>query len=572
MSMYSAGTVVDKPTYDSFYATPSTDGTIYVSKTGNDSNSGLSPGTAKLTIAGGISALPSGGLMIVGNGTYSESALTPANGTEIRGATRTGTTLNVTANVIGCDLTNSANVIIKDFGISLATTAPTGTGVRFNNAFQCHLDKVKISGQHTAVGTATYQAQIGIQFTGNAGDNTITDFLLNNLGVAATTDTAMNWFIGGKFTNNYRGVVGGDSTGTNYTAGCSFQSVTWTGSDTVCDHHVYVNGSAGPWGFTDVWFEKALTAVEVGSAGTAYGPVGFSMDHVHQLSAANNCLIVNAARQTKLGSLRFNYDPTYTPTELTINATNAAEGFAENIISHAGYDIARTTFPPSWTYFDRSQADSQTAGPSLYVGQATTSGNPSYIYSGAGRARLGYDGARTVVTDAGGNRDVALVAGSTARQVVMGADGVFYVGAKTQGTANAGGAVVALALQNAVTLPTSNPSGGGVLFVNNGALYYLGPTGYTTRIAADAGGYGRIAPASTTITDADQTVVFNGTSAISQALPSVAAVTPYKQFELTNKNTGVVTLTDTISGTPNRTLAQWSSLTVYSDGSTWLVA
>ena len=55
------------------------------------------------------------------------------------------------------------------------------------------------------------------------------------------------------------------------------------------------------------------------------------------------------------------------------------------------------------------------------------------------------------------------------------------IGFRTGSQFGAGKGVVAIA--NALTVPSVNPSGGGVLFVDNGALKYLGSAGTVTTIA-----------------------------------------------------------------------------------------
>jgi hypothetical protein len=46
-----------------------------------------------------------------------------------------------------------------------------------------------------------------------------------------------------------------------------------------------------------------------------------------------------------------------------------------------------------------------------------------------------------------------------------------------------GGGVKVIGIANATTIPSSNPSGGGVLYVENGALKYRGSSGTVTTIA-----------------------------------------------------------------------------------------
>jgi hypothetical protein len=54
----------------------------------------------------------------------------------------------------------------------------------------------------------------------------------------------------------------------------------------------------------------------------------------------------------------------------------------------------------------------------------------------------------------------------------------------TIGTTSVGGGVKVLAIGNATTAPTSNPTSGGILYVEGGALKYRGSSGTTTTIAA----------------------------------------------------------------------------------------
>jgi len=50
-------------------------------------------------------------------------------------------------------------------------------------------------------------------------------------------------------------------------------------------------------------------------------------------------------------------------------------------------------------------------------------------------------------------------------------------------TISAGGGAVVLFIANATTAPTTNPSGGGILYVQAGALKYRGSSGTVTTLA-----------------------------------------------------------------------------------------
>lgn len=51
------------------------------------------------------------------------------------------------------------------------------------------------------------------------------------------------------------------------------------------------------------------------------------------------------------------------------------------------------------------------------------------------------------------------------------------------GTTSVGGGVIVIAIANATTVPASNPTGGGILYVQGGALKYRGSSGTVTTIA-----------------------------------------------------------------------------------------
>ena len=50
-------------------------------------------------------------------------------------------------------------------------------------------------------------------------------------------------------------------------------------------------------------------------------------------------------------------------------------------------------------------------------------------------------------------------------------------------TVSVGGGAAVIGIGNATTVPTSNPTGGGILYVDAGALKYRGSSGTVTTIA-----------------------------------------------------------------------------------------
>ena len=105
------------------------DGTLYVSKSGNDAFDGFSWGTAKYTVGAAITALPAaGGTIRVGNGVYSGNIPVPSGKmVRITGNSRLTTQLTVTAGTSLFTFTgpfnNSSSFILENFTINGANGA-----------------------------------------------------------------------------------------------------------------------------------------------------------------------------------------------------------------------------------------------------------------------------------------------------------------------------------------------------------------------------------------------------------------------------------------------------------------
>lgn len=455
---------------------------LYVTPAGNDTADGLSWKTAKATLGAAISALTAGGVIeVAGLHTITSALPQPADYTVIRGrSSQTRITYSGTGPMVS--ITNGRQVHFENLRFSL--TAASSTAFYIYNSFRCSWSRCVIDGGHTGTTGSTFHPQVGFQFRGNAGDCRIINCDLNTLGEAVQTDTIMNYMIGCVIGNCWTGVHvdAGSFTGGMAVDDCTFVGTT-IGAAAVRAHFLIDVPANQSW-ITNSWFEGCTTAVQIGTnTGTVGGPVGMVIANC-KLAGTTKCLDIQAGRQTRLDGIRFSTDAGVTPTELTIDATNAPDGFASGLVSTATFDVLRTLFPPNWTYFARTATESQIAGPSLYIGNGVTAGNPSYTYLGNGRARFGYDGSKTIVSDATGGRDVALISGSSPRQLLTaGSDGNAYLGSKTAGSSNGGGGVVCFVMQNAVTLPTTNPAGGGILYVDAGALKFRGSSGTVTVIA-----------------------------------------------------------------------------------------
>lgn len=470
----------ENPLLSGLVARPTVDKTIFVSKDGNDANDGRTVGRAKLTIGAALSVLSSGGQIQVGAGTYTETTWAAPNDIQIRGVGDATQVLFATPDATLLALINQARVRIRDMKLTLTPDATNSILLDMSNSFRCSFRGVTFSGQHVSAAAETYRTQIGVKLRDNAGDNRFTDCDFNNLGHAVRTDTIQNYFSNCVFGSCWKTIIGGDPTGTLFAAGISLTNCTLVASsEAVTDTHVTVEGTANAWWLNNVWIEGCDKGIVVGSG--AYGPFGMGLNQVKVAAKTKNIDIV-AAKQISMVDIIFSAKTGDTPTDLTINATNAPDGYAANLVSTQVFVLPVSIFPVGWDYLPRNSTEPGQIGARTFrIGRAAAAGQASYFEAGGGRARLGYDGTATVVSDAAGNRDVVLRSGSTPRDAVTAdAAGVAHIGQK--GT-TVGGMVKGMFIANTSTAPSANPSAGGFLYVDNGALKYRGSSGTVTTIA-----------------------------------------------------------------------------------------
>lgn len=350
---------------------PSADQVLYVSKSGNDSNDGLTPGGAKLTVAAALAVLTSGGEILVGAGTFTETAWTVPDETHIRGvgtatiisfATPTSTLLNLNGQI---------RVRLTDLRLTLTTAATASTLVELANSFRCSFKGVQFTGQHTTAATTTYRTQTGVKLSANAGDNRFIDCDFNNLGNGVRTDAIMNFFSDCVFGSCWKSVIGGDPAGADFSAGISLSNCVMTSAgSTVTDTHIEVTGTSNTWWIANTWLEGCDKGIVVGNSDD--GPTGFGLSNV-KVSAKTKCIDIVAAVQTSLVNIRFTADSGETPTDLTVDATNAPDGFAANLSSAMQFEIPTSTFPSSWSYLPRSGAFLSSLRPEWVAAPASAS-------------------------------------------------------------------------------------------------------------------------------------------------------------------------------------------------------
>lgn len=338
---------------------PAADQLLYVSTAGDDADDGLTPGGAKLTIAAALSALPSGGLIQVGAGDYTESAITNAaisDNITIRGVGHATQIFFDTPNSSLITLSGDrvSRLQLQDLQLRLTANATNSILLDLSNVFKNSFRNVTFNGEHVNAAVSTFKTQTGIRLRDNAGDNTFTDCGIHNFGNAVRTDCIMNYFVNCMFSSNWKGVVGGDPTGAQAAAGISMVDCTLTGgkrgiSTVTTDTAIEITGSANIWWLQNVWIEGCDKGIVAGSG--TFGPAALALTNV-KVAAAIKCIDLVCAGGVSLLNVGFFADPTNTPTELTINA-NTPSGFAANIDSSAAYDLAASTFPAGWTYFPR---------------------------------------------------------------------------------------------------------------------------------------------------------------------------------------------------------------------------
>lgn len=248
-------------------------------------------------------------------------------------------------------LSNKMRVHFKNMGFWI--TGAAGKGFQLSNCFSCSFQAVMIRGNHTNGTYPTYLSSVGIRLDNNTGGTMIINSLISNFGTGLATYCIQNYVTNCKFTTNYTGVLG---TGNNGNAGLSITNSEFV-SDTSANttsRHIYIDGAANDWWLANVWFEGADSAVVVGVSGTG-GPSSFGMSNCH-ISARSYCVDLQHCRQPYLANIIFTDEPGGTPTELRINATNAGEGTAVNLITLLGSDLPDNTYTEYWTVIARGKS------------------------------------------------------------------------------------------------------------------------------------------------------------------------------------------------------------------------
>lgn len=349
-------------------------------------------------------------------------------------------------------LTGRRNIRMINFRVSIAHAS--GGWLTLSNTFRCHFMSIFAEGQHGPSTGATYHAQVGVLLTGNAGDNRFVSCDINNFGTGVRVDSIMNYFIGCDFGTNYRGIHGGDPTGVVFGAGVSLTNCTMVSTAASTDRHVWIEGSANSWWFHGLWIEGAVTGMEIGNGSGGPVNVVFSGGKV---AATTTCLKVANGKEVDIIGVRLSADPSASPTDVSITG---GQGKLIGVNTDTRYQIVGTDLPANWVLLGREMVKLLTNSGALRSHRAGTTSQ--YVEVDGGDAGGAY------VTAVG--KDLFL----RAPNVGIGRQGALP-------TFGGGSGVVAI--RNAETVPTSSATGGGILFVESGALKYRGSSGTVTTIA-----------------------------------------------------------------------------------------
>jgi hypothetical protein len=321
-------------------------------------------------------AIDTGLLVYFPEGEYLVTGLTVADNTMLTGAGYESIIKFATPNATLFDLDGLIGVRMSDLNLSLSSAATNSVLVDFTDTYLCNFTRVWFVGVHADRTVSTFRTQIGARINFNSGDTHFVGCMFANLGVGVRGDCIANYLTSCGLTDCYTSIAGGDATGADATAGIAVSNTSFVANPATCENHILIDGTASAWWLDNVWFEGAQTTIKVGVG--AYGPTSFAISKAY-VAGTVKCVDIVCARQAQLSQIQFGADPSATPTELTINATNATSGFATNLVSLQGFEIAASAFPTGWGYISRLNEYSLLPG-----GLSTTRVRTDEVYDGGG--------------------------------------------------------------------------------------------------------------------------------------------------------------------------------------------
>lgn len=297
-----------------------------------------------------VTAFATGKPVLVPPGTYTVTSWAPPTRSQVIGCGEDATTIRYAGTGICCTLTSLQRNKFVDLRFLLTDAA--GTWFKVDNTFRASWTRCVFQGQHTAVADAyaTTSGHIGVWLTGNAGDNLFYDCDFLNLGIGLKTDCIQNGIVGGKFGSNHVGIYGFNGGGMSVNGYVDFVG---PAPNPIVSKAVFIDGATGQWWFDQCWFEGATTAIQVGN-GSA-GPAQFGMRD-SKIAATTTGIDMQFCRNPILTNISFTGDQSNadTPDPITVNATNAPEGilWGDSIVT--GKTITPANLPKGWMVHTRS--------------------------------------------------------------------------------------------------------------------------------------------------------------------------------------------------------------------------
>jgi hypothetical protein len=339
---------------------------LYVSKTGSDSNDGLSWKTAFLTVAAARNALGAyNGVIRVGYGNFSVDhdtlslrATQVIEGITTQGSDGGGSALVLNGNGVLLNLDGQTNPIVKDITLTFGSSTQTGTLVSMSGTFTATFINVRFRGigapfNGNGSKTSGTAGQNGVSLTNNSGDSKFIACEWELLDVGVNCQTTINAFVGCNWTSCLTAYKGGDLTGAQRLAGAWISGGTMRGWS---NYYIDAAGSSYAWHIDGVFFDgQATTAVRIGNivGGNGYGPWAFKISSPNLNGGVtsvelNSCIVTSFDDGIVWGD---SYTDGAHPTELKVNGTSAMlpKGKLGVYLTVQGHDLGALLPSSGWT-------------------------------------------------------------------------------------------------------------------------------------------------------------------------------------------------------------------------------
>lgn len=339
----------------------------------------------------------------------------------------TGTTL--AANVVTSSLTTIGTLVAGSIPYSLVTGGPSGTVTSVSGSGGT-TGLTLTGGPITSSGTLTLGGALAIanggsgQITANAALNAFLPTQTSNNGKFLTTDgTNTSW---GMVT----GVSGANPTGTVGLAAVNGSAATFLRSD---------GAPALSQAIVPTWTSLHTFQAQTSAKAAVFKAAATTPDNIVEFQSSGGTALSYFDSNGNL-QIRSNV-------AVVVNVFTAFDGTAGQIQFGVGKNGAEALFMSYFPSVTTSLISSTAGGASAIIAYRTGSELWQYI-----------DGTTYMTLDANGNLSL--------------------------GTASSpGGGKGVLFVANAVTVPASNPSGGGIVYTDSGALKYRGSSGTVTILA-----------------------------------------------------------------------------------------